>query len=40
VGLENHFLFLVICREQPQSMSHLSSRLPSNTYIEREDVDG
>jgi hypothetical protein len=33
VRLENHFLFLVICVEQPESMSHVSSKPPSITYI-------
>jgi hypothetical protein len=33
VRLENHFLFLVMCREQPKSMSHVSSKTPSITYI-------
>jgi hypothetical protein len=39
VRLENHFLFLVICLEQPESMSHLSSKPPSITYIGQEEVD-
>jgi hypothetical protein len=33
VRLENHFLFSVMCHEQPESMSHLSSRPSSSTYI-------
>jgi hypothetical protein len=33
VRLENHFLFPIICREQPESMSHVSSMPPSITYI-------
>jgi hypothetical protein len=33
VRLENHFLFPIMCHEQPESMSHLSSRPPSSTYI-------
>jgi hypothetical protein len=40
VKLENHFLFPVICREQPESMSHVYSKPPSITYIGREEVDG
>jgi hypothetical protein len=40
VRLENHFFFPVICREQPESMSHVSSKPPSITYIGRERVDG
>jgi hypothetical protein len=40
VRLENHLLFPVICREQPEFMSHVSSKPPSITYIRREDVDG
>jgi hypothetical protein len=39
VRLENHFLFLVMCREQPESMSHMSSKPPSITYIGREKVN-
>jgi hypothetical protein len=39
VRLENHFLFPVMCREQPESMSHVSSNSPSITYIGREKVD-
>jgi hypothetical protein len=31
--LEKHFLFLVMCREQPKSMSHMSSKPLSITYI-------
>jgi hypothetical protein len=33
VRLKNHFLFLIMCHEQLESISHLSSRPPSNTYI-------
>jgi hypothetical protein len=33
VRLENHFLLPVMCCEQPESTSHLSSRPPSITYI-------
>jgi hypothetical protein len=40
VRLENHFLFLVMCHEQPESMSHVSSKPPSITYIGQENVDG
>jgi hypothetical protein len=40
VRLENHFLFPVMCREQSESMSHLSSKPPSITYIGWEKVDG
>jgi hypothetical protein len=39
VRVENHFLFPVMCREQPESMSHVSSKLPSITYIQRENID-
>jgi hypothetical protein len=39
VRLENHFLFPVTCHEQPKSMSHVSSKLPSITYIGEEEVD-
>jgi hypothetical protein len=31
---------LVMCLEQPKSMSHLFSRPPSITYTGREEVDG
>jgi hypothetical protein len=31
--LENQFLSPIICHEQPKSMSHVSSRPPSITYI-------
>jgi hypothetical protein len=31
--LENHLLFSVMCREQPKSMSHVSSKPLSITYI-------
>jgi hypothetical protein len=40
VRLENHFLFSVMCHEQLESMSHMFSRPPSNTYIGQEEVDG
>jgi hypothetical protein len=40
VRLENHFLFLVMCHEQPESMSHVSSKPLSITYTGREKVDG
>jgi hypothetical protein len=33
-------LFPVMCCEQPESMSHVSSKSPSITYIGREEVDG
>jgi hypothetical protein len=33
VRLENYFLFPVMCCEQPESMSHVSSSPPSNTNI-------
>jgi hypothetical protein len=39
VRLENHFLFLVMCLKQPESMSHVFSRPPSITYIRQEEVD-
>jgi hypothetical protein len=38
VRLENHFLFPVMCCEQPESMSHVSSKPPSITYTGREKV--
>jgi hypothetical protein len=38
--LENYFLFPIMSREQPKSMSHVSSKPPSITYIGRERVDG
>jgi hypothetical protein len=34
--LENHFLFPVMCHEQPESMSHVPSKPLSITYIGRE----
>jgi hypothetical protein len=37
--IENHFLSSVMCHEQPKSMSHVFSKPPSITYIEREKVD-
>jgi hypothetical protein len=40
VRLENHFLSPVMCHQQPESMSHLSSRPPSITYKGREEVNG
>jgi hypothetical protein len=40
VRLENHSLFLIMCREQPESISHMSSRPPSSTYKGREKIDG
>jgi hypothetical protein len=40
VRLENHFMFLVMYREQLESMSHVSSKPPSITYSGREKVDG
>jgi hypothetical protein len=33
VRLENHFLSSVMHQEQPESMSHLSSKHPSNTNM-------
>jgi hypothetical protein len=39
VRLENHFLFPVICHEQPESMSYVSFKPPSITYIRRKEVD-
>jgi hypothetical protein len=33
VRLENHFLFSVMCCEQPESMSHVFFKPPSITYI-------
>jgi hypothetical protein len=39
VRLENHFLFLVMCHEQLESMSHVSSKPPSITYTGREKDD-
>jgi hypothetical protein len=40
VTLENHLATPVMCREQPESINHIFSNPPSNTYIGREDVDG
>jgi hypothetical protein len=40
VRLKNHFLFLVMCHEQSESMNHVSSRPLSSTYIGQENVDG
>jgi hypothetical protein len=40
VRLKNHFLFLVMCHEQSESMSHVSSKPPSITYTGWEKVDG
>jgi hypothetical protein len=40
VRLKNHFLFLVMCHDQPEFMSHLSSMSPSSTYIGQKEVDG
>jgi hypothetical protein len=37
---ENNFLFPVLCREQPESVSHVISKPLSITYIIREEVDG
>jgi hypothetical protein len=39
VSLENYFLSPIMCHEQLESMSHLSSKPPSNTDIGREEVD-
>jgi hypothetical protein len=39
VRLENHFLFLIMYFEQPESMSHVFSRPLSITYIGWEKVD-
>jgi hypothetical protein len=39
VRLENHFLFPIMCHEQPESISHLSSRPLSITYKRWEKVD-
>jgi hypothetical protein len=39
VRLDNHFLFLFMCREQSESMSHVFSRTLSITCIRREEVD-
>jgi hypothetical protein len=39
VRLENHFLFLLMCHEQPESMSHMSSKPLFITYIGQERVD-
>jgi hypothetical protein len=40
VRLEDHLATLVMCREQPESINHMFSNLPSNTYIGREEFDG
>jgi hypothetical protein len=37
---ENHFLFPVMCHEQAEFMSHMSSKPPSITYIGQEGADG
>jgi hypothetical protein len=39
VRLENYFLFLVMCQEQPESISHVSSKPLSITYIGQKKVD-
>jgi hypothetical protein len=39
-GLENHFLFSVMCHEQPKSMRHLSSKPSSSPYKGQEEVNG
>jgi hypothetical protein len=38
--LENHLASPVMCQEQPESINHMFSNLPSFIYIEREKVDG
>jgi hypothetical protein len=38
--MENHFLFSVMCHEQLEFMSHVSSKPSSITYIGQEKVDG
>jgi hypothetical protein len=40
VRLQNHFLFSVMCHEQPEFISHVSSKPPSISYIGREKIDG
>jgi hypothetical protein len=39
VRLKNHFLFPIMCHEQPESMSHLSFKALSSIYMGREEVD-
>jgi hypothetical protein len=39
VRLENHLASMVMCREQPESINHMFSNLPSFIYIEQEKVD-
>jgi hypothetical protein len=40
LSLENHFLFSIMCLEQPESVRNFFSRLPSITYIGQEEVGG
>jgi hypothetical protein len=40
VRLENHLATPVMNREQPESINHMFSNPPSNTYIGQEEVDG
>jgi hypothetical protein len=40
IRLENYFLSPVMCREQPESMSHMFSKPLSITYIGQEKVNG
>jgi hypothetical protein len=40
VRLENHLVTPIICQEQPESINHMFSNPPSNTYIGWEEVDG
>src|SRR6266542_1242611 len=38
VRLENHLVFPIMCREQPESMSHMSSRPPSCIRNEKSET--
>jgi hypothetical protein len=40
VRLENHIVTLVMRHEQPESISHVFSKPPSNTYMGPEEVEG
>jgi hypothetical protein len=40
VRLENHLATPIMSQEQPDSINHMFSNPPSNTYIGREEVGG
>jgi hypothetical protein len=40
VRLEDHLATPVMCWEQPESINHMFSNPPSNTYIGWEEIDG